>query len=201
MQKKTHRLQILQFIYDETDGQTGLYCPTHDLVSDLGKLGITQPDAYNAIEYMIAEGLLDRVSQDSVGISHAGIQEVEQVHDNPDTDTQHFPTAVIHQVQHFHGTVGGVQTGSGNTMNVAQQINAPAEILGHFNALRAEAQKLPEDKRGTAIEMVDGLEEEAKLDKPRKGRVESYSKTLVPLLITMGPIIKMIVDWIAAKHW
>ncbi|MRG93881.1 hypothetical protein [Polyangium spumosum] len=198
-QKKQHRLCVLNRLYDETDGDTHAYVIGDQFFDGFTKEGISPSDAESAFRWLADEGLA-KFHGSLLMIKHQGVVEIEQSREAPDEDTDHFPAAVIHQVNHFHGTVGGVQTGSHNTMSVAQQINAPAEIIGHFAALREAAQRLPEDKRSTAIEMVEGLEEEAKLDKPRKGRVESYGKTLVSLLVTMGPIIKMIVDWIATKH-
>jgi len=199
-QKKQQRLRVLQALYEAVDGSSDSYCYSHEFFDGLKKEGMSFNDADAAFTWLIHEGLAARIASDMIGITHYGVREIEEAHDNPDDGTEHFTPAVIHQVQNFYGTVGGVQTGSHNTQHIAQQFNAPANILQHFATLRAEAQKLPVEKRSEAIELVDAIEEQATAEKPKLARVKSYAEALGPLMEPTIHVIRAIVEWIAAKQ-
>ena len=193
--KKQHRLRVLNRLYDETDGNTTAHLLADSFFASFAQDNISSDDAELAFQWLVGEGLA-KWHGSLVMIEHAGVVEIEQSRESPAAGTDHFTPAVINQVQHFYGTVGGVQTGSNNVMNVAQQINAPAEILGHFAALRSEAQKLPEDKRVQAIELVDALEVETKTDKPRMVVLMAYVTSLTALINAAGPSLVAIIEWV-----
>jgi len=198
LEKTAHRLKLLDLLYDYVNGNPAIGVRPADFYKYASTNGIALTEVQPAWQYLLAERLVTTPHVGQVGITHDGVKEVERARTRPDDGTEHFPAAAIHQVLHFHGAVGGIQTGSHNTMNVAQQINVPPEILGHFAALRAEAQKLPEDKRSTALELVDDIEEESKKETPKLSRLNAYAASLSTLLTTMGPAIAVIIEWIMA---
>jgi hypothetical protein len=161
------------------------------------KKGVSRQDTEGAFDWLVGENLAERQTFDSVGITHYGVVEIEEAHDRPEHGTEHFAPAVIHQVNHFHGTVGGVQTGSHNTMNVAQQFNAPAAIFDHFAAIRREVEQLPNDKKADAMELVEAMEAEAKKTEPKHVIFASYATALASLVTSVAPHIPPLLDWIS----
>ncbi|MGH9903264.1 MAG: hypothetical protein ACRD68_15770, partial [Pyrinomonadaceae bacterium] len=70
-------------------------------------------------DYLDFEGLADLRVNTLIGITPAGMAEVERAVDEPDAPTEHFSLVVIQQ---FNAPVGAVVTGDGATVNVTQII-------------------------------------------------------------------------------
>lgn len=195
-EKKHHRLLALETLYKSADGSSREYCDAHALHQALVNHGISLEDAREAISWLKAEGLAEQITLDSIKLTHEGVREVESALERPDEGTEHFAPATIHNVNHFYGTVGGVQQGSNNTMNVAQQFNAPAAIIDHFAAIRREVDKLPAEKKNDAIVLVDAMEAEAKKPEPKHVIFSSYATALATLVSSVAPHIPPLLDWI-----
>jgi len=58
---------------------------------------------------------------------------------------------------------------------------------------------LPKEQQSEAIDLVDAMEEQAKAEHPKLARVKSYAEALSPIMVTMVPVIRAIVEWIAGK--
>lgn len=85
--------------------------------NDLVKNGIMKErDLSQAFQYLRAERLLGD-SFPWVDLTHWGLVEIEHSIKHPESETAHFSATVI---QHFHGPVGIVQTGTGSTGNVVE---------------------------------------------------------------------------------
>lgn len=124
-ERQTVRLQILKAMFDETVGagqnpQTLLFSPT----SISNSLQLEPIDVVMALQYLEGEHLITCANKSSMNydnqykLNHYGIVEVEQAIEHPEQRTQHFMLSVV---QHFHATVGSVQTGPNAIANVEQQ--------------------------------------------------------------------------------
>lgn len=197
-EKKQHRLIALETIYDLMDGRTDGACDSDEFFAKLETLGVSRNDTEAAMTWLSNEGLAKWVASGLIGITHAGVREVEGARDNPTAGTKHFASTVIHNVNNnFYGTVGGFQQGSNNSMHVAQQFNAPAAIADHFAAIRREVDKLPAEKKTDAIELVDAMEAEAKKPEPKHVIFASYATALATLVSSVAPHIPPLLDWIS----
>lgn len=77
--------------------------------------------------------------------------------------------------QHFNAPVASVQTGSHATAHITQHVGAnTADVLKLIGELRSGVRDLPTECRGSATELVDAIEEEARSSAPRKTRVKAY---------------------------
>ena len=71
-------------------------------------------------DYLDFEGLADLRVNTLIGITPAGMAEVERAVEEPDAPTEHFSLVVIQQ---FNAPVGAVVTGDGATVNVTQIVS------------------------------------------------------------------------------
>jgi hypothetical protein len=137
------------------------------------------------------------------GITYLGVLQIEATETEPTEGTEHFDPADIQNVQHVHvygGVVGAVVSGSSNTANIAQQINPlPTEVATAFAKLREAASGLPDNEREEASDAIDGLEDEAKSDKPKSGRIRGYARTLNAYLLAYAPTIALLVEHVLSK--
>lgn len=110
---------------------------------------------------------------------------------------------------HFHigGNVGNLVTGNKNVTTLNQTAGATAgEILELLAQLRTAVQVLPLETRQDAIDYIDGIEVEAKAEKPSKGKLRSFLSSLketaeagnevagfgekvIPLIEKLGPLV------------
>ena len=71
-------------------------------------------------DYLDFEGLADLRVNTLIGITPAGMAEVERAVEEPDAPTEHFSLVVLQQ---FNAPVGAVVTGAGATVNITQIVS------------------------------------------------------------------------------
>jgi hypothetical protein len=172
-EKQRRRYLVLSKLYELTDGEP-VRLAEADAVREA--TGFDEVIFHEAVQYLRGEGLL-KTSNLVLELTHAGIVEYERSLERPDVPTEHFPVQVIQQ---FNAPVGAVQTGTHATANVVQQIGAgTGEVLELLVQLRRGIEAtLPAEERAEALELVEGIEEEARSEKPRTARVKAFMKGL-----------------------
>jgi hypothetical protein len=111
------RYRLLRALYRISDSNT--LCSVN-LAALADQEGIDRVQARVAHQYLVQERLIKFAGAGPslpVFITHAGVVEVEHSIQHPDRATPHFMVQVI---QHFHGTVGAVQTGASSSATVKQ---------------------------------------------------------------------------------
>jgi hypothetical protein len=111
------RYRILHMLWKATGGDTRKY--SSDLVEwACEDLGMTREQAVLACQYLRAQDLIKGVGMGhSYSITHEGVLEIESSIASPQSGTAHF---VVQVIQHFHNSVGAVQTGAGSSATVSQ---------------------------------------------------------------------------------
>jgi hypothetical protein len=172
-EKQRRRYLVLSKLYELTDGEP-VRLAEADAVHEA--TGLDEVTFHEAVQYLRGEGLL-KTSNLVLELTHAGIVEYERSLERPDVPTEHFPVQVIQQ---FNAPVGAVQTGTHATANVVQQVGAgTGEVLELLGQLRRDIEAtLPAEERAEALELVEGIEEEARSEKPRTARVKAFMKGL-----------------------
>ena len=172
-EKQRQRYLVLSKLYELTDSS-----PVRRVEADVVReaTGLTEVTFHDCVQYLRGEGLL-KTSNLVLELTHAGIVEYERSLERPDAPTEHFPVQVIQQ---FNAPVGAVQTGAHVTANVVQNFGASAgELLELLSRLRRDIEAtLPSAEREEALELVEGIEEEARSEKPRAARVRAFLKGL-----------------------
>lgn len=111
--KERVRYAVLGAAYDLSAGDESALLGREQLAAECG---FDERQVDQACEYFLSEGLLlARAIGGIVSISHDGVVEYERSLREPDRPTEHFALVVN---QHFHATVGAVQTGDGVCANV-----------------------------------------------------------------------------------
>ncbi|WP_437713055.1 hypothetical protein WMF45_45270 [Sorangium sp. So ce448] len=180
-QREGWRYAILRTLYEASGGDQHRY---FSLVEIGEHVGVPPEERELAWQYLIGEGLIRSAGMGPdllVFITHRGRVEIETSMKNPKDSTDHFRASVIqHVTNNFSGPVGAVQTGSNNVANVTQNVSTDVQVL--LQQLRAHVDGLPDEKRGEAIELVDGLDEQAKAPKKSKAIIRA-------LLAGLGAIV------------
>jgi hypothetical protein len=170
LEKQRRRYLLLEKIYELTDGDESkiiMLEPTEEL---------SPKEVLSIVRYLTGEGLVESLADEAplLRISHRGVVEVEYSHMNPREPTEHFPAQVI---QHFHGTVGSVQTGNQSIAHVTQEI-VNSQILDLLGELRRHLVDEPSNVRLEGSELLEGLEAEVKGSSPSESRIKLYLKGL-----------------------
>lgn len=171
--KQRQRYLVLTKLYELTDDKS-LRRIDADALREA--TGLTKVTFHDAVQYLKGEGLL-KTSNLVLELTHPGIVEYERSLEKPDAPTEHFPVQVIQQ---FNAPVGAVQTGPHASANVVQNIGSSAsEVLNLLSQLRRDIEvTLPPVDQPEALELVEGIEEEARSVKPRSSRVKAFLKGL-----------------------
>jgi hypothetical protein len=129
------------------------------------------------VDYLAGEGLVESLADEAplVKISHRGVVEVEQSLTDPKEPTEHFVQQVI---QHFHGSVGSVQTGNQNVAQVTQTAGLDSQVSELLQTLRRQIVEEFAEHRVEGIELLDGLEAEVNSETRSESRIKLYLKGL-----------------------
>lgn len=167
-QRQAWRYAILRKMYQASGGDHFFVMEFDDVARGID---VPENEREPARQYLHGEGLIKMRGPTLASITHAGVVEIEASMERPAERTEHFTPAVIQQVtQNFSGPVGAVQTGSHNVAHVTQNVSTDVQVL--LQQLRAQVDGLPVEQREEAIELVDGLEEQAKKPSPSKAMIK-----------------------------
>ncbi|MEI8048386.1 MAG: hypothetical protein WCI92_13460 [Bacteroidota bacterium] len=110
-QKKKARFNFLNRLYEITNGDSSYM----ESMWTLGKeLNFERSLTSNIVDYLIEEKLIEsRALGGVISITHEGIVEIEELHTNPDSSSEHFPA--IHMIHIENMTNSAIQQGVSNS--------------------------------------------------------------------------------------
>jgi hypothetical protein len=130
-EKRANRLRLINDVYERTDGDTSEALDMWQLGEELG---FESDETQKIVDYLVGEGLLEyRAIGGVVGITHAGVVQVEAALSHPEQPTHYFPAVI--NVLHVGTTkelVMGDQYKTGQAGAVGPQSHAH-DI--HFNQI------------------------------------------------------------------
>jgi hypothetical protein len=107
-EKRRRRLAFMERLYQRADGERGERASSTEIGAELGW---SDDETFKIVRYLIDEGLIERPAMGpSVGLTHAGVREMEEALGNPHRATEHFPPISVIVV---HGDVVGSQLQAG----------------------------------------------------------------------------------------
>lgn len=173
-EKRERRAAFMRRLYEMTDGNRSRRVDYRQFGEAFGWPEI---EAFAVAQYLVDEGLADwKALGGLLGITHAGVVEVEQLLQAPDKPTQHFePVTNIHVVVQGDN-LGQIQAGTNSSSQVANA--ASPQVIELFLAeLRAALAASPDEPaRGLAEGTITVVEGEL-----AAGRAESSTvKGLLP---------------------
>lgn len=171
--KRERRAAFMNRLYEVTDGNR----LAHINFRTIGQaFGWSETDAAAVAQYLVDEGLAEWVALGgSLGITHVGVVEVEELASAPDRPTLHFePVTNIHVVVHGDN-LGQIQAGTTSSSQVATTTSP--EIVQLFLAeLRAALTSASGETRKLADSTITVLEGEIAEGRPES----SIVKRLLP---------------------
>lgn len=168
-EKQKNRINVLIHFYE--NGATNL---GNTLMFDevIDTLGINEKESEEILLYLSSQGknYIKWYGSGNAHLTAQGLTYVESIIAAMQPKEQPTPS-VVHN---YHSPVGAVQTGNYNTANVKQNIGThTTEILKQISDLRQSFQNLPSEQKEEATELVDGVEQEVKSDKPRVRNIKA----------------------------
>jgi hypothetical protein len=175
--KKAQRFKFVKQLYNETEGNVNSLIDMWQLGQ---QLGFTSDETQNVADYLSGEGLIEfRAIGGIVGITHRGIQEVEEALDNPDRPTRHFGPVNILSVQNMYSSQ--IQQGSNHSsIAVAYTGSDLNDIAALISKLREALPSLPisDSERAEAESDASTLQAQLASPKPKSGVIR---ETLISL--------------------
>ena len=193
-QRQNARARLLTRVYEITKGRATHWVDLLHLAEDEG---ISEDEADAMYSYLMQANIIKPMGGGHrVTLSAYGVDVVEALLKKE--PTEHFPPSVV---MNFHGQVGGVQTGNGNTMEVNQNINPQiAEVVSLVKQLRSEAvPQLPAENREEAGEMLDQVAEMLETGTKRVATVQRLMHAVYGMLQTAHvvaylPMVQQVVE-------
>jgi len=169
-EKQKNQINVLIHFYE--NGATNL---GNTLMFDevINTLGIDEKESEEILLHLSSQGknYLKWYGSGNAHLTAQGLFYVESVIAAMNQPKEQPIPSVVHN---YHSPVGAVQTGSHNTANVTQNVGThTAEILKLLSDLRQSFQNLPSEQKEEATELVDGIEQEVKSDKPRLRNIKA----------------------------
>lgn len=167
--KQKNRINVLVYLYEK--GATNI-SNSIDFYEVTENLGINREEAVEILLHVGSQGqgLIKCYGSGEAHLTSSGILYVERVITTINQPKEQPPPPIVHN---YHSPVGAVQTGNYNTATVTQNIGTNTmEIVKLISDLRQSFQNLPDKQKEEAIELVDGIEQEVKSDKPRKRNIK-----------------------------
>ena len=172
-EREGRRFRILRRLYDMSGGSAERDVSYRE-VQTAERLDDEQ--WWPAYYWLEAEGLLEEAVSSRVRLTAQGVDEIERTKKAPQSSTEHFPSIVI---QNNYGNIGAIQSGSHNTANVSQQLNANTELRILVQQLHAAIEAQPDSpEKNEALEQFEVLKEEAEAEQPRPNRIKSCLKAI-----------------------
>ncbi len=177
---KRNRFLYLEKVYEETGGNKHAVV---DLWNPGVALGFSRAETENIYDYLEGEGLVEaQALGEAIGITHAGIVEVEKALSEPQQPTQHFPANVISIGTMIGGAIQQDVQNSTQTVNFGPQ---ETQSIGDFVAkLKQQLPQVPleaDDHQDVATQ-VAAIELQLNAPKPNKVIIAESLKTVRSLL-------------------
>ncbi len=201
---KRKRFLYLEQVYEQTGGNKNTVV---DLWHPGTTLGFSREETESIYDYLEGEGLVKaQALGGAIGITHAGIVEVEEALSEPQQPTQHFPANVISIGTMIGGAIQKDVQNSTQTVNFGPQ---ETQSIGDFVAkLKQHLPQVPLDNDAhlDATTQIATIELQLKAPKPNKTIIGESLRTvrnllegvagnlvaagllgqLTPLLVTLG---------------
>lgn len=182
--KKSDRFRFLNRLYEITDGD---YHALQDMWTVGDGISMSRSETESVMNYLHGEGLAThRTIGGGIGITHAGVIEVERALSMPDTPTQYFPPVInILNVQSMVGSQ--IQQGTNTSTQTQSQSIAQNDLNTIEALLTSLKQNLIEiglkDEASTDAEAeIQTIEAQLRSSKPKSAILRESFKTLRNLI-------------------
>lgn len=110
-EKKAYRFKFLNKLYELTDGDSSYIVDMWEVGNELN---FDRNLTSNIVDYLIGEYLIEsRALGGGIAITHEGIVEIEDLQNNPDSSSEHFPAINMIHIENM--TNSAIQQGVSNS--------------------------------------------------------------------------------------
>jgi len=196
-QKKKNRFLFLELLYKESDGDTGAM---FDMWEVGNELKLERAETNRIVDYLIGEQLIESVALGGcIGLTHWGIKEVEEAHENPDQPTEHFlPINIINIGSMNNSTLQ--QGTSYSTINFQLDEKKTTDLEDVIKSLLniQETLNISVDIQNELISEIHTLESQQKSPRPKGIIISESLKTIRTILesVTGNIMTPIIIDQI-----
>jgi hypothetical protein len=195
--KNKNRELVLHHLYEIVNGDSRVPCSAEAFYKSLADRGIPGDDVEEAFTWLQSMRLIEGKFAGHFGLTQSGAAIVEQM--DKDRSEGKDPTAqpAVNNVLNFHGPVGGVQTGSNNTMNVKQTVgkSQSSHLDALFQALNSTIATLPKDVQSDAMDVATALESEARSEVPKLPLIKAYVRELKDASVEVSESATDVMNW------
>jgi hypothetical protein len=177
--KRKARTAFMNELYNRSGGSERFY-EHYQVIGDAVGLDRWE-EASDVADYLVAEGVAQWMTMGHLGITHAGIVEIERSRSNPAEPTEHFAAynnliigSTFYNSQIQQGGAGAIQV---QRMAPDQLTSAIHDLVDAFRA-NMTALELSDDQRGEVEAGLATLEAQASSPKPKADIVEVAVMTL-----------------------
>lgn len=180
-QKKEARYNFLNKLYEITNGDSAYMVNMWELGKELN---FNRVLTSNIVDYLIDEYLIEsRALGGGIAITHDGIVEIEKLHNNPDSASEHFPAINMIHIENM--TNSAIQQGASNSnQSIIFSENNKRDLITVIEELSKIKDKLFSDKDQTdELEAeLNTLQSQVESPKPKKIIISESLKTIRNLI-------------------
>lgn len=165
LEKRKARFEFLNKLYEITNGDSSYMVNMWELGEELG---FERSVISNIVDYLTSEYLIEpRALGGGIAITHSGIIEIEELHNNPNESTEHFPSINIIHIENMNNSA--IQQG---TINSNQNAIFKFEKINDLQII---------------IDKIENAKNELALSKDSYNELESEIQTLKSQIISPKP--------------
>jgi hypothetical protein len=201
-EKRKKRFQFMNALYNQVEGQELQIVDMFELGEELG---FSRDETDGTVEYLDGEGLLKyRATGGAIGITHAGVVEVEAALSQPERPTQHFPAFNVINIQNMvnsqiqQATAHSTQSGSFTTTQTSELAEFLKELKSKLPQLN-----LDETEKADVEAEIATTEAQLKSSKPKSAILSTSLGAIKEIVMRVGTIgaAQEILQQIHKLHW
>lgn len=178
---KRDRYLFLHLLYEQSNGSEQIW---FDMWEVGNELELDQTETQDIVQYLQGEYLIEaRGMGGSIGLTHAGIKEVEQALENPDQPTEHFLPINIINIQSMQNST--LQQGTNNsTVNFQIDqtgMNGIDAIISKLGEIK-DALSLTSEQRAELTSEIQTIQSQRSSPKPKSIIIRESLKTIRTLM-------------------
>jgi len=196
-EKKRNRFLFLELLYKESNGNTSA---RFDMWEVGNELNLERAETSRIVDYLIGEHLIEPVALGGIiGLTHWGVKEVEEAHENPEKPTEHFLPINIINVGSMNNST--LQQGTNySTINFQLDESKTIDletIIKSLNSIQ-KSLNISTDLQKELISEIQTLESQRKSPRPKGIIISESLKSIKTILegATSNIMVPIIIDQI-----
>jgi hypothetical protein len=202
-EKRLLRLRFMDEVYRNTTGDRFTFTHLDPVATSLH---LSREEAGAVAQYLVDEGLIEWTALGGgLGITHAGIKEVEQALSEPSKPTQHFPPVNVIHIEHM--TQSQIQQGTVGSMQQMSQTVTPSEsdaVREFVKTVKQQARELElaGDAEAELEAQIATMESQMKSARPKRAILKEAGTGVLEILASapgreaVEEVLRHVPEWL-----